>query len=45
MSYFTIKSNFWLVSSNSCDEEFAKIDNFIFIIILLYRKSEEKRLW
>ena len=29
MSYFTIKSSFWLVPSNRCDEEFAKIDKFM----------------
>ena len=29
MSYFTIKSSFWLVPSYRCDEEFRKIDKFM----------------
>lgn len=29
MSYFTIKSSFWLVPSNRCNEEFKKIDKFM----------------
>ena len=29
MSYFTIKSSFWLVPSYRCDEKFRKIDKFM----------------
>ena len=43
MSYFTIKRSFWLVSSNSCDKEFKKIDKFN--IYNYIEKAKKKRLW
>ena len=32
MNYFTIKRTFFLVSSNTCYEEFEKIDKFMAIL-------------
>ena len=43
MSYFTIKRSFWLVSSNSCDEEFKKTDKFnIYNYIIILKKQRKK---